>query len=191
MSENSKNEKPSKARRIWHKIAIYLSAIVVILLAGGCYAYMERTMVEPWKPIAVGATMGIILTVIVMKYKPEAVDSFLKKLLAWIAGATVSLFLLLCINFHCGPADTQHTETITVERKYHEKRYRTQRVRKNVTRRGQPYNVYFIDARFNNGWVKKFGVTLSRYNAIKQGETLKIDMRQGLFGLPVITSRNI
>lgn len=191
MIENSKNENSSKHSRRWHKATIYLSITAIMLLAGGSYAYLGLTMVEPWKPIVVAAVIGLIPPAIVATRRRTSLAGLLKLLYIWVMTTAVSLFVLLCLNYHCGPSSSEHTETITIERKYRETRYRTQRVRKNVSRRGEPYSVYFIDARFDNGRVKTFGVTLSRYNSIKTGATLKLDMRQGLLGLPVITTRNI
>lgn len=186
MPEMSKTENAAGRCGRWRSITMYLLIAALMFMGGGCVFYFERTLVQAWKPISVSVAVGALFAIVpVMRHRASGILGFI---LRWAGGSIAVLFMILSVNYHCRSAESIHTESVTITRKYHETRYHTRRVRKNVTRRGEPYEVYFMDVRFDSGMTKTFDITLSRYNKVKVGRRFELETGNGLLGMPVITT---
>ncbi len=70
--------------------------------------------------------------------------------------------------------------------KYSETHYRSRRVGRNRYTRGEPYKVYKVQFRLDNGSLRTFQLPLSRYNKLRIGSAATLHQGPGALGVPVI-----
>lgn len=90
------------------------------------------------------------------------------------------------LNFCFSAHSTSNVEKAEVVRKYKETRYRTKRISRNRYTRGERYYEYYIDCRYSNGSVKPRLITIERFNRVRTGDSITVNIEKGLFGFPVI-----
>jgi len=89
-------------------------------------------------------------------------------------------------NFVLADRSTMHKEPAGVEKVYHKVQYRTKRIRRNRYGRGEPYNVYYMRIRLDNGMVKDIKIPHKKYMKTRKGDTVNVNVAKGGFGIPVI-----
>lgn len=183
-----------KTKSLTQRITGYwpVAAILAgIILAGiSCY-YIDRTIVNTWVAAGVAAAISVTPVLMIIKRGDDDMVWYLFKAGSmWFFMITLLLCSVLALNCHMADTGTLHSEQVTVESKHSETRYRTRRVRRHYTGRGEPYNIYKVKVRFESGAVKEFTVPLSHYNSARPGKQYTVDVARGLLGLPVLHRHN-
>lgn len=83
--------------------------------------------------------------------------------------------------------EPMHPEPAVVQRLYYDTRYHSRRVSRDTYTRGEAYKVYFVEVEFGNGKRKEFTLKHERWRRVHLGDTLKIPMTRGFFGVSVIS----
>lgn len=166
---------------------IILLAITIISL-GLAVVLQGKTLVEWWKPVAI----CLIPAVIVGLTAANAMRRLTGRNRRWLNAAAMSVlsFSLILgafytINF-CkttgSSAVTYHAEVI---QKFTRERYDMKRVGRRTVR-GKKHKVYNVVIELPGASMKKFAVSSRQYAQTRVGQRLKVEVRNGLFGLPVI-----
>ena len=100
--------------------------------------------------------------------------------------------LILGVNYFC--RDTSRTVTVRAEivRVYSETRYRSKRVARNRYTRGEPYKVYFMDARLSDGRECKRSISIQRYNRYawnshrNKPDSVDLHLSSGALGMEIL-----
>ncbi|MDE5785482.1 MAG: hypothetical protein K2H98_03030 [Duncaniella sp.] len=170
--------------------ALCIGIVVICLLAAGMAAVLHgKTLVEWWKPagvcLAISVPIGLILK------KPAAILSGIEKgMLNYIIGIVIafalSLGLFYTINYYASISESSHIITAEIINRYSEERYKTRRVSRNTTVRGEKYHVYFMVAQLPDGRLKKIEISADSYRRIHIGQHLELNVETGFFHVPVI-----
>ncbi len=96
------------------------------------------------------------------------------------------LFAFYFCNSYFASHDTAHMERVAIERRFRETHYKTKRISRRTYGRGEPYQQYYIEVRFEDGRTKKLSVKFDTYRRLKSQDTIQLKMERGLWGLPVI-----
>ncbi|MDE6040826.1 MAG: hypothetical protein K2F99_04540 [Muribaculaceae bacterium] len=173
---------------IWTALVI----LVAIVAIGSSIALGGLTLIEWYKPVSAGLIGGWIVGMFCWKISRRATgieSRAANYVIASLYAATLLVAAFYTLNFVFDDVDTEHIETVTVQRKYTKTRHRSERVGRNRYRPGRAYKVYFIEVEFDDGRTKDIEIPLSRYNRLRSGGTADLRMSTGLFGVPVIHLR--
>ncbi len=179
-----------KAKKLIRRLTVYRPvwvSLAGIMAAGISSCYIERTIVDAWIVAGISAAIAVVPVFRLVKRGDDGSVWYIFRFVSswFLCGAMISC-IVLALNCHMADPVTMHSEQVTVESKRSETRYRSRRVRRNHVARGEPYKVYRVAVRFENGTVKEFSVPLSRYNSARPGGQFVIDVSRGMFGLPVL-----
>lgn len=176
--------KGKEAARI---IAGGMMATIALMCAAGCYLMLRDSLTPRWIPVCI----ALLVTV------PLALP--LRGVWKWITGsdnvalnmASHVLFifpLLLCsalvVNYACG-SPTGSIDAC-VEKVYRQTRYRSKRVGRRTYTRGQPYQVYCLEVRTDNGTTRDLDISRKIYNQVCKGDTIHLDVLTGPLGIRML-----
>lgn len=99
-------------------------------------------------------------------------------------------FTILAGNYYCASPSTEYMETVKVDAKFRRTHHRTRRINRRVYTQGEPYYVYYITVKFDNGRTKDLQINRKLYNLVSSGSAFRLRMRKGGLGFPVIKNRN-
>lgn len=177
----------------------YAVRILLILLAffgtGAFLGLRTLTFVNPW--IVAVASLVIAFPVSRLLAGRDqtiiAIKSYPIRIAVWIILiAPVVDGTFYAVNYWGADEDSSIKVTAVVERKYHETRQRTRRVRKGrYVPTGETYNVYYADIRLSDGHLVTVPLTGSKVAQVRKGRSLEVDVTSGAFGVPVVLSKNI
>ncbi|MCM1093109.1 MAG: hypothetical protein NC421_04065 [Lachnospiraceae bacterium] len=168
---------------------IIISLLLAFLCYGAIAALSSATLISPWFPIGTAFAFAAITgTAFAPKWeKFTSSGKFILNYLCHLVAVTGILSALFYIpNYVFADASTSHTVKAVVERRYTETRYKSKRIRRNVYGKGEPYKVYYMELRFENGMKKARHLNQQKYNRIRKGDTITVDISQGAFHVPVI-----
>lgn len=154
----------------------------------------DQTLVEWWRPTLIALILAGAMWFVCRSWWQRIWSKTGVWILAvghFIAMTGVMLLLILGINKWGADHSTLHAEQVTVVERVRETHYRTQRVGRRHYRQGSPYYKYFLMLEFSDGRLKKYEVSLSRYNHTRTGSEMTLNLETGLLGYPVITRRPI
>lgn len=171
---------------------LWIGAILIVILAYVfSLALYGRTLADWWEPL--GLALGVSLVVwmavrgwLIRLWQGTSVYLILLGHMVFMTG--VALSVILGLNMWYADGETIHQEQVTVESRYRETHYHSQRVGRRY-RQGAPYYTYFLRVKFENGRRKDIEVSLQRYNRTRIGSEITLELETGLLGYPVITSR--
>lgn len=92
----------------------------------------------------------------------------------------------LTLNHAAGNGNDIRVDAV-VEQRYTKTRHHTKRVGRRYTRQGEPYKVYYVRFRMPDGQTADISTSIHYYSRVHSGDTIRLTLRTGLFGLPVIT----
>ncbi|MDE6126569.1 MAG: hypothetical protein K2G30_06405 [Muribaculaceae bacterium] len=163
--------------------------LAVMATGGGAAFFYANTLVEWWLPLVVALCAALLFWVLMKgawaRWWPGAYG-WLRCVAHFAIFAPLAAFVLLGANYAGADDATLHGERVEVERKYREKHYRNRRVGRNRYVKGEPYYTYKVEVRFADGRLKTLDYPLERYNCVRQGAPLTLEMEAGLLGWPVI-----
>lgn len=172
----------------------YISTSIVgfIIVAAGlglACALQRNTLVEWWKPAAIcfvpSCAIGFVLSRVV-----RAASGIDKSYINIAAGILLAFSILMggfySLNYYKSKPDTTTVCEAVVAKKYTEDRYRTKRISRNRTTRGEKYKAYCVDIQLPGGWMKHFELSAGEYTRIHKGQKFALHVEDGFFGIPVI-----
>jgi len=168
---------------------IIISIIATLLCYGSIIGLSSATLINPWFPIvtalAFAAITGFAFAQKWEKFTNTAsfILNYICHLIA-VTGVFCASFYI--VNYAFADSTTTHTVKAVVERRYSETRYKSKRIRRNVYGRGEPYKVYYMELKFDNGMRKARYINLKKFNRIRKGDTVKVDIARGALYIPVI-----
>ncbi len=165
--------------------------LLTLILGGGAAAFLQLSLVHPVRILLPAIGVGFALAFAIRKPVARISGSgnlFLNILFAGMLLSSLLSFGFLGTNFWLSGEDP-HTETITVERLYSKTFHRSRRVGRRYTTTGEPYKVYYMEARFSDGRTKELRLGQSGFGKRKKGDRLEIEIDKGFFGIPVIKSK--
>lgn len=166
---------------------IIIGVGVVTALAGvtASISLHDATLVEWWKPVAVSVVAAVVFTGLfsaLRKGEVLSVDSAM--MLVWSGCVFCGLFYVS--NYCFSDPDSRRVEDVTVVRRFKEERYRTRRLNRHTTVRGEKYYVERVEIAFGDGRRKSVRVSPSRYSRIRTGSLLRVNVEKGAFGVDVM-----
>ncbi len=176
-------------RRIGFSVLVGIIIAVCLLSYGAALALVSRTLISGWIPFVVSFFITVLSGTTLWKAwrKITETENFWINYICHIVASTgIVTTLLLGCNYYFADADTLHTETVTIERKYTKTRHRSKRVGRRYTTSGEPYKVYYMEIKFSDGRLKEQSLTFERYRKVKKGMSLELPVAKGLFGISVI-----
>lgn len=153
------------------------------------YALGNLTMIS--FPIAVGVSLiaaalaGITLLPVWQRWSGLSNPALNVLLATVILGGVISAGFYVS-NFAFAKEETSHTEKAVITKKYRETRYRSKRVGRNRYVRGEQYYEYYFDVEYSNGRIKPMIVNAKRYSKARTGDTITVNIQQGLYGFAVV-----
>lgn len=165
------------------------SVAIVIFCVAGSRVILSETLVAWWVPVACVAVVTVAAGVPMMRIWPKLTGRQ-NVLLSWLCQLIIVGPVLLCtvltLNMACASDSSAVTADVVVARCYRETRYHTRRVSRRVYTRGAPYYVYCVEIDVNRDNRCTLEIPKKKYDRIYKGDTLRVDIKRGLFGMDVI-----
>jgi len=99
---------------------------------------------------------------------------------------TLFLAAFYSLNYYKSRSDSSVTYQATVLNKISEEHYRTRRISRHHSVRGEKYRVYSLLLQMPDGKTKEVRVTPEQFIRCANGRPITVNLEQGLFGIPVI-----
>ena len=173
-------------------IPIVLLGLTVIIAIGVSMGFHHLTIVEWWNPVIVCTVPAAVITVWLARYLKRLTRPYMRYLeypAAFILSFSVSLCLFYTINYCLSDESSGYEYKAPVVRKYSEERTRSRRAGRRAHHE-ETYRVYVVELEMKDGRIKKMEKSLSDYNRIKKGGTIRIFVEDGFFKIPVIKNNN-
>jgi len=169
-------------------ITLIILLTITIISLGLAVALQGKTLVEWWKPVAICLAPAVIAGL--------TTANAMRRLTGWnrrwlnAAAMSVLAFSLILgafytINFYKTTDSSAVTYHAEVTRKFTQERYDTKRVGRRTVR-GKKRKVYNVVIELPGASTKNFSVSSRQYAQTSVGQRLKVEVRNGFFGLPVI-----
>lgn len=168
---------------------IGLLIVALFIFIGGSMAMYSNTIVKPWIPIAgalVIALVSIPICIRWWKFVTQCSQPWVNGLCHVLFTGALLLFVFYFSNFYFAKHNTIHTERAVIERLYSETHYKTKRISRRTYGRGEPYQQYYMEVRFEDGRSKNLSLKFDDYRRLKRMDTVQLKMERGLWGIPVI-----
>ena len=179
------NEKGKSKRAT---VVMIIAVVLILVLAGGAMFFHSRSLVPSSYIIFPTVALGFIFSYLLkgVAFKISGNRNFLiNYLFQGVFLSALFSFLILSGNFSIAGTG-HHTEEVTVERLYTKTQYKTRRVGRRYVGRGEPYKVYYMEIVFPDGKKKEVHIGQKGFGRNKKGEKFKLEIENGLFGIPVI-----
>lgn len=176
-------------KNVMRKVFFVLGIIVCLVMLGISMAIYNDTLIRWWIPVAMGVGLGVMTGVpyhSIWRRFTNYESRIANFLIHLVVVSTLWIFGMLGGNYIFADKSSSHIEKVAVEKKQRETRHRTRRVSRRSYVRGEPYYVYNITVKFEDGRTKKMEVLKKRYDRIHKGDTLTFTVQRGLFGFPII-----
>ncbi|MDE6270665.1 MAG: hypothetical protein K2M12_07430 [Muribaculaceae bacterium] len=169
-------------------ILILLTAAVIILL-GLAAVIQNKTLIEWWIPVSACAAVALPLA-LVLKGMMRRLTGLDKAIWNVVAGFVLSFAAaaggFYSLNYFRSNAASAQEYSAAVVNKYSEKHYRTKRVSRKYSTRGEAYLVYYVVVELPGDKRRRIEVSPKDYVKTKVGGRLHLQIEDGLFGVPVI-----
>lgn len=165
--------------------------IVVLLVMAGWTTILYRDAVISWwivpsVTLAVGVATGLHLWR-PWRYITGRDSMWLNLACHTVFTAVVLTFIFFGINNMLADRSTLHTEKAVVTAHYKHEHDRTRRVRRGrYVPTGEKYYTYSLEIKLSDGDVKTVTVPLSRYNNVRNGDSVSVPVCRGLLGVTVL-----
>lgn len=178
------------------KNAVRILLILIAFFGTGAFLGLRTlTFVNPWIVAVASVVIAYIPARLLAARDSEiiALKNYALRIAVWtVLIAPVLTGLFYSVNYWGADEDKSTKVTAVVERKYHETRQRTRRVRKGrYVPTGETYNVYYADIRLSDGHLVTVPLTGSKVTQVRKGRELEVEVTPGAFGIPVVISKNI
>lgn len=180
----------AKTRNIILIVALSLFAII---FSGLAMVLHRNTLIEWWKPVIACLIPAIIAGVFSIK-KMNALTRLDIRPVNFAAGTILYFALFIgafyTLNYYNSEKSTHHECEARIENKFTEEHYHVKRLSRNRSVRGEKYLVYYITLQLPGGKIKKIEVGAGKYGKLHPGQKLRLEIENGLFGVPVIKNLN-
>lgn len=154
-------------------------------------AASSSSMLAPWWEIAGACAVVAVVSGVFVYRKWSVVTSSNNRFVNFsahvVAGTGLALLLSMGINFIPAPWAQAHTETVAVVRTYKSEHNKTRRVRRNTyAPTGEKYYRYHAVVRMSGGTIKTLDIPRSRYNALRNADSMSVIVRSGFVGIPMV-----
>lgn len=170
-------------------IIMIILTTAIILLLGLASVLQRNTIIDWWIPSAACALLAVPCGIL-LRGCIGRLTKFRKTIWNILAGAVLSfsvfIGLFYSLNYYKSDESSAQEFSARITNKYTEERYRVQRVSRNRVRRGEKYWVYCISVEMPDGRLKKMEVSPGEYIKIRVGRHIKLQIENGLLGIPVI-----
>lgn len=180
-----------------HYVIITLLLMLLILSAAAAAGLHGNTLIVWWKPAVTCIILSLPAGAFIAgrcKWIAQLTHSSVRAvnfIIASSASVVITLGMFYSINYFCADTTTKHAEKAVVLSKYREKHYRTRRLSRNRSVRGENYYMYHLSLRFADGLTKDITVPPQQYSKVRTGDSIIYAIQRGLFGIPVIKNRKI
>ena len=170
-------------------ILIAIIAFAAIMAYAGAWGIYGNTIVTFWLPLGIALLLSAatLPAGVFVWRKLSGVSTRAVHIIGHLATATGFFLLGVFALNYCFPREsTRHTERAVIERKLREKRHHTKRVGTRRYVQGEPYYVYYAELRMENGREKRISLSRDRYNTLRTGSEVEIEVTTGLLGYKVV-----
>lgn len=168
------------------RLSIALTAIAGCACLGAGFFFFDHTLVEWWLPVVVAIAAALVVTgllIVLLASKGKSYD-FLTVIGSFLFSGSIAYATFLGGNYLFASESSLHDEKVTVECKYSKEKHSGGGGRYNRGPR-RTYYTYHLLVEFPSGRQKEIDVPLERFNRIRNGSTLTLQCRKGLFGMTV------
>ena len=159
-----------KSAEVLRYFLIGILIMAVMTFIGGSMAIYSDTLVNPWFPIVGAGAAAVACAPFCMrwwKFVTQCDQTWFNGLCHVMFTGSLLLFAFYFCNSYFASHDTAHMERVAIGR-------------------GEPYQQYYIEVRFEDGRTKKLSVKFDTYRRLKSQDTIQLKMERGLWGLPVV-----
>lgn len=181
-----------KTGRILTGILFGLILVVTLGLYGWSASIYANTLMPVWIPVGVAlAVAGITAPFYALSWRRIVPwdSKVLNVLWHCLVACSVGAFIVMGGNCYGARADSEYTETVIVVGRSQEKHDTYRRVGRNRHVKSGTRTDYKVSVMYPDSLVKKWPVSLNKYNRIRKGATYSVVMRTGMFGYPVVVRR--
>lgn len=180
-----------KTRGKLRNYTIAAIALLCICLATCSYALSQYTLAGFFIPSMYAAALSLLSGVVMWKWGIwrwlTRSEKFLPNYMVHsVCTGILGLSLFYICNYAFANDKNGKTRNCVVEKKFTRVRHKSRRVGRNRYTQGEAYSVYYIKIRLENGLTKELQTERNRYAGLHRGDTLKLPVSDGLFGIPVI-----
>lgn len=170
-------------------IILIILTTAVILLLGLASMIQRNTLIDWWLPTGACALLAMPCGYLI-KGVIGRLTHFDKAIWNFLAGFALSFSIVIglfyALNYYKSDGSTAKEFSARITNKYTEEHYQVKRVSRNRVRRGEKYWVYCISVEMPDGRRKKMEVSPGEYVKVRVGRHIKLQIEDGLFGIPVI-----
>lgn len=185
--------KESKKKLVLRSLLYVLGGMLLIFLGGATMYLAEYTLVSFKWPL-LGAELAAAATALpcvrLWRRLTNSEKLWINIPLHIVVATLVLLFAFYGLNRLGSQGKPARQETAIVERAYMQTRHHSRRVRRGVYTRGDAYTVFVADVTIG-GYTHQVDVSNAVYRGISNGDTLSVDVRDGLFLLPCVDSGSL
>lgn len=170
--------------------------ILLCIIGGAAYGWglvlYERMLMPLWLPVCAGIVIAGSTAPFFADHWKRVISAEYNLLnIVWhlaFVGAFGAL-TVLAGNYYGLSGAMSYERAVTVAEKWSEKHDTYRRVGRHARVRNGVRTDYKVKVVFPDSVTRKWPVSLDKYKRIRVGQTCPVEMRQGLFGYPVITKR--
>lgn len=171
------------------RILRILALVLFLVIAAYGYIYFERTLVAWWIPVGVSLSAALLTSPFYRHWSWLTVTGNRTVNLLCHAACTAICawtFFLWGNYYWADPASTEEMEVQVLEKQMEKHQKRRKVGKRTYVNDGFRYE-YYLTVAFNNGNTERLHVSPTTYKRARKGKPWKLVLRQGRFGLPVIT----
>ncbi len=170
-----------KKSKVLTKVLFWLILLVALGLYGWSASIYSDTLMPVWIPVGVAlAVAGITAPFYALSWRRIVPwDSRVLNVL-WhcLVACSVGAFIVMGGNYYGARDDTEYTETVVVVGRSQEKHDTYRRVGRNRHVKSGTRTDYKISVMYPDSVVKKWPVSLTKYNRIRKGASFSVTMRK-------------
>ncbi|MBD5247479.1 MAG: DUF2500 domain-containing protein [Barnesiella sp.] len=174
-------------------LKLIVAGVIAVAAAGLAFALQNETIIEWWIPVTACALPAIPAGYLLRKPFCDIIVNSNR----WLGGAAAAFFIFTLligafytINYYGADENNPRQLNAKVTEKITSEHYRTRRVSRNRTVRGEKYNTYSVNVTMPDGRSKILPVSIGQYSRLHAGDNVTLTTCDGLFGVPVIKEKS-
>lgn len=182
-----------KQRARWKNALTATAVIVTVLTAVTAGALAHYTLIDWWRPTAACLLAAVPVAWMLRRPMCRLLGSgrmWAGALAALVMTASLLTGAFYSLNFFGSDGTTRHECTVSVVKKFTERRYRTRRLNRHTSVRGEPYTVYRAKVRMPDGRLTTIDVSAGEFARMSTRRPMTMMLERGLLGVSVIKGRS-
>ena len=175
-------------------LGLFVLLCVTAVLAVVGYSFQTRTLIDWWVPGTVALLISIPVGLAlwrVMKTVTRSSKAIVNYPLALAVCWSLLIFCFYLPNYCFSRQDTRHEIMAPVVKKFTQTHYKTRRISKHTSVRGEKYYTYHYSVALPDSTTKSFSVSAGDFVKVRHGSDIQVTLEKGLFGVTVIKKYNI